>query len=698
MLNRKILYSQFNTAMVSMDRHMYDVEHTAEDIFLSGTQSNDDERVALAMLLYGMIRFAKGNHPEALNYYSQCEKILDSITSNYHRALFYKAKGDCLVKSSNYVEALLTYFASLSLFVSDDDLFGIQMKVYSQIGHIYMQLEVFSKAYTYLKKAEETAEQQQNFQGIEIVYAELGYCMVRTGQKNEALEWLDLASRTVYESGDPDSEAYVIMTYGLYYNYISDFANAHDMLDRAFDYYAGVNNVYWQGKILSEKGEIFLKEKQYREAENCLLRCQLLIMSRNYRSLEIISDGLLAKLYEVSGSVEKAVSYYHRYYELKEAYDKYWQSVQVDAIAVRSPEEDDSRTIKELEHDKLVLKSLSTIGKQLTATFDIDKIIHVIRENIFNAVQGDKLIIGIRQGDEIQYTIFGRNMRQTGATKYDDLNNPIARFMHHRQITVLEDVNNNNHQHSINRVWMKRTQLDKVTHLMSSPLIHQKLHLGTIIIGREEPVSFTISDKEAAGLFSDYIAIAIQNSYQSMELMARNKQLKDLMERDGLTKAYNRHALSQHMNEKRHENKPMKALSVVMLDIDYFKEFNDHYGHQEGDRCLTTVSSVMEEVTTRVDGTLYRYGGDEFMLVVYNMNAEEVVDLCENVRLGVISRRLEHEKSKVNDFVTLTIGVATVHKGFDRMKEIISLADKALYRAKGLGRNNVQQIIKNNME
>lgn len=132
-------------------------------------------------------------------------------------------------------------------------------------------------------------------------------------------------------------------------------------------------------------------------------------------------------------------------------------------------------------------------------------------------------------------------------------------------------------------------------------------------------------------------------------------------------------------------------ISMIMIDIDFFKLYNDNLGHIEGDHCLRQVARTLKRFFRRPGDLIARYGGEEFC-VVAACDAEQIMVLAEILRKAVESMRLPHPASKVSEFVTISLGVATIVPGDDQAFErLLHCADQALYDAKASGRNRVGQ-------
>jgi diguanylate cyclase (GGDEF)-like protein len=158
---------------------------------------------------------------------------------------------------------------------------------------------------------------------------------------------------------------------------------------------------------------------------------------------------------------------------------------------------------------------------------------------------------------------------------------------------------------------------------------------------------------------------------------------------DPLTSAKNRRFMEKYMTQtiKDHYKKQL-PLSVIMIDIDYFKKYNDNYGHQQGDNVLVEVTKGIASVLRDNTDVICRYGGEEFLAILTNMKASGAKGVAERIKMAVNGLAIKHEYSDVSNVVTVSQGVySAVPKNTDTEKIFIEYADKGLYEAKNTGRN-----------
>jgi diguanylate cyclase (GGDEF)-like protein len=139
--------------------------------------------------------------------------------------------------------------------------------------------------------------------------------------------------------------------------------------------------------------------------------------------------------------------------------------------------------------------------------------------------------------------------------------------------------------------------------------------------------------------------------------------------------------------------KKQLALSVIMIDIDFFKKYNDNYGHQQGDKVLIEVTHAIASVLRGNLDVICRYGGEEFIVILGNTKASNANSVAERIKTKVNSLAIKHEYSDIHDNVTISQGIySAVPSSADDEKLFIEYADKAMYMAKNTGRNKYVSI------
>ncbi len=179
--------------------------------------------------------------------------------------------------------------------------------------------------------------------------------------------------------------------------------------------------------------------------------------------------------------------------------------------------------------------------------------------------------------------------------------------------------------------------------------------------------------------------------YAESILRKANLELEKLVNIDGLTQVANRRCFDERiMLEWERLSREQQPLSLLLFDIDYFKLYNDYYGHQKGDDCLTNIAQTVKKTLCRPADLVARYGGEEFAIILPNTDINGAANVAEQIRLAIIKLAIAHQKSEIKDIdiVTISLGVTSIFP--NPMQEpslLIKQADIALYRAKQQGRN-----------
>jgi diguanylate cyclase (GGDEF)-like protein len=223
---------------------------------------------------------------------------------------------------------------------------------------------------------------------------------------------------------------------------------------------------------------------------------------------------------------------------------------------------------------------------------------------------------------------------------------------------------------------------EKIRAIMAIPLIYQDEIGGIIYVDDFRVRRFTKDKRNLFSVLSTYAAMVIKNA----QLHLKTKQLAIT---DGLTGLYNYKYFqdsleSEILRAKRYNH----YVSLLILDIDYFKNYNDTYGHVRGDNILIALSKVLKSKTREVD-IVARYGGEEFVIILPETEEKKAKSLANRIRRAVEEYDFSFKSFKKGNKITISIGGAIYPFNAKSKKVLIDKADKALYRAKDTGRNKV---------
>jgi diguanylate cyclase (GGDEF)-like protein len=196
---------------------------------------------------------------------------------------------------------------------------------------------------------------------------------------------------------------------------------------------------------------------------------------------------------------------------------------------------------------------------------------------------------------------------------------------------------------------------------------------------------------ELGELSRDIDALVQHVHVQQQQLQAQTTEMQALSFQDGLTGLANRRRFDQALTDNwAHAQRGHAPLALIMLDVDYFKNYNDHYGHQQGDEALKQLAAIIRHVVVRQSDVAARYGGEEFAILLPETAERSAEKIAERLRQELAAAAIPHEHSSIGHWLTVSVGVAAiVPDAMQSSRELVQLADAALYNAKGSGRNRV---------
>jgi len=291
---------------------------------------------------------------------------------------------------------------------------------------------------------------------------------------------------------------------------------------------------------------------------------------------------------------------------------------------------------------------------------------------------GNVLIYLINNGSNNPELLFTRKIKPEMIIreKYGDLFNQWV--IKHNQPLLVEDISKD---FRFDPQRIKKEVSRRVGSLIIVPLVTYDRFIGILRIESDQINRFSTDDLRFLSTISNLASIAIENSilYENAE---------ELAIRDSLTGLYLRRFLDERGKEEvQYASKQKSELSVLMIDIDYFKKYNDNYGHRSGDIVLTHIADLLKGVFHDSDYTLSRFGGEEFVVLLPNTKKTEAIKLAENFRKGIEEGVIILRRSPVK--ITVSIGVANYPKDADSWTELVRQSDTAMYKAKQEGRNKV---------
>ncbi|NES08150.1 MAG: GGDEF domain-containing protein [Okeania sp. SIO2F4] len=216
------------------------------------------------------------------------------------------------------------------------------------------------------------------------------------------------------------------------------------------------------------------------------------------------------------------------------------------------------------------------------------------------------------------------------------------------------------------------------------PILWNDRVLAILVFLKKETLAKNQHLIDLVKIVGTHLGVVMQSKKAEYILKLANQRLSLLATLDGLTQIANRHRFDQYLEQEWQRMKLKNLpLSLIICDLDYFKLYNDNYGHQTGDDCLKKIAKTIQGIVNLPEYLLARYGGEEFAIILPNTNTESALILAENIRSEVENLKIIHGQSPINEFVTISIGISSiVPQENNSSAELITLAEQALYKAK----------------
>jgi len=370
--------------------------------------------------------------------------------------------------------------------------------------------------------------------------------------------------------------------------------------------------------------------------------------------------------------------------------------------------------LRDRSHQQLIQERLvSEIVQATLGSLELEEILSQVTQAIGQYFQADRVLVyqAIELPDRPHKTIGGRIVAEAIASPQEsllgltleecpwllpDLGNPLETQLYN-PLNPTETHQFPQHQNQLLQ-WQVKAEL-------ILPIFQQRDWWGCLIIHRcQSNQQWSPDELQVLKRLVEQIELAIQQSALYQQLKLTNQELRRLANVDGLTGVANRRYFDQYLQEcltKAQEHS--YSFSLILCDIDYFKAYNDTYGHPNGDQCLRQVAEAISYASHRPTDLVARYGGEEFAMVLPQTPWDGVIQVVERMRSILAQMQIPHASSPVQPQVTLSIGVvvfspedwrslygggSSLTSTLDPM-DVVALADRALYQAKAQGRNAV---------
>ncbi|MCT8136778.1 GGDEF domain-containing protein [Anaerobacillus sp. CMMVII] len=680
----------------------------------------NEKGVVKSLLHIGRSLWLTGDLEQALEELIEGLKRVQKINENEYEVEFLNALGNVNIYLKIYDKALEYYGQALNLATAikyDRLIAGLL----NNIGEIHYRLQDYTISLKYYEESLKKFEKQNELMQMTVPLINLGAVYFALDNYVESQKYLEKSLLISNQEKDGLGQVGSLHFLGKLAYKKGNLEDAISCFEQCLEINREVGDVFLEVELYIDYFHVVKDLKQNDIGISYLRRG--LELAEKIKAKDFVSQisSLLASIYESMGDVEETIFYYKKFHDQTKEVTNLEQESKLRGIAIQLKAEESQRKNKafeiltekleqkthELSRSYTQMKIISEIGRSITATLDVNKVFRRIYENINSLMDATVLGIGMynKQRDAIEYKLYieeGENAPNFDIPLSSKSSWAVWCFKNKQEIMV----NDTEQEYPKYLEGLKSTFGTVRPSVIFCPLILEGEIIGVVTVQSKEKNAYDQHALESIRALVSYIVIAINNAEKSeklaeevairkrseLELVKLNNKLVKLSEQDGLTEIANRRRFDQlYIEEWERARRDQLPLSVILIDVDQFKEYNDHYGHQEGDRVLCRVAKTLKKVPKRKTDFVARYGGDEFVAVIPNTDIDGAIRVGSNMINNITSLQIGHEYSQVANHITLTVGAATItpQLGMDR-EELLRMADKALYRAKDKGRNRVE--------
>jgi len=676
--------------------------------------------IAESLINLGFAYWVIGEMDKAYTNIDKALGISEETNNENMQLTCLKIMGNIQLELAKYEEAMSCYLKALKLNESLNNR-PIQADLYNNIGEIHREHGQYEKAIPFYLKSLEIDLSLPKRLNRGITFDNLSAAYLKIGDFKRAKEYNRSCLDFAKEEGQDLVYLYGRITQAEIFEEEGNEEKALEVLEEARNECKRLEESFFLQRILVKMMELFYKAKRYKDVfkyYEYFTECnetQKLI----YRKKAL---HFCAKAHEVVGDMQASIKSYKEYYKLSEEGYKKQKELEKTIVKVKyqNIKDKQEKELYELKNIKLKekiealeiqskaiesayrrMQLISEIGRMMTSTLDLERILEIMYTKLSELMEINTIAVGLIEKEQkvLSYKLYiedGIKMPMVD-TDLEEVNFSTW-VIKNKEISWIKDLEKA-HKKYLEIDLSVQSKVGEINHsAFFCPLILREEVIGVLTIQNKEKDAFDEEDYYLVKSISTYLAIAIYNAERSLKLKNEisekksverqlkeiNYRLRDLSVLDELTGAYNRRYFQEKMEELWNRALRDKSLlAVVIVDIDRFKEYNDTYGHLEGDRCLKKVVRILNSNVKRESDFIARFGGDEFIIVLPYTNENGLKKLLKNIYEDMKNIKMKHETSDIKPYVTLSMGAAYGYANINgRYEHLVATADKALYMVK----------------
>lgn len=695
----------------------------AEQAYEIAVKEKYDIELVKSLIRIGRCLWLMGSYQEAVKNLNIALELSKTLDHGIYEVEALKALGN-VQSSLNIYDNAINFYAKALKIVKRDQLTHLEPSLLNNIGGTYLNLEEYDEGLNYVSQCLVKCQELGDRFGETVSTYNLGEVYFKKKDYVQSKEYALKSLQISQEDHDRIGYSYSLYLLGIIEKENNHYDKALTLLNDSLKIANETSDYNVQVEILINMSEIYINDQHIEEGINKLHEALTISEMIDGNTITPTIYSKLANAYEQLGNQVKTLEYYKMFHDATNDANEMRREEKLRSITFQlkleqSQQETETyrelmreleKRTQELSQSYSQIQVVSEIGQSITSTLNLEKSFNRIYENINKLMKSTVLGIGLfnKEEDCIEFKLYKENGIDMPAHKISLSSTTswaIWAFKHKQEIMI-----NDVEKEYVNYLQGRKASIGSMMlSVIFYPLIVEGTIIGVVTVQSEERNAYEQSALDTMRIFASYIAIAINNAQKSEQLAEEikikekaqrelenlNKKLLVLSELDGLTNIPNRRCFDQEF-EKEWKNSldQQSPLSILIIDIDKFKEYNDNYGHLEGDQVIQQIAKVIEQVALNQKGMAARYGGDEFVILIKEKNADETLKVAMLVNEAIRNLGIRHEYSPIKDIITLSIGCSVIIPNQSIEKQsLLNKADEALYRSKDKGSNREELLI-----